>query len=290
MKTRLITAGVGLLILAVVLACYNLIVIDIMAFIVCLLAIYEAFCAFGLKKEIYIFVGIAIYTAAVFLGNHYISTVYFLSLTFLLIVYLSACLVKNFEKINFAKLGGFLFFAATVIISFYSIIYIKWALPVEYYGYLGLYFIMIGLGSAWGGDGMAYFAGRLFGKRKLAPRVSPNKTVEGAIGGVIGSMLIGVLVTLIFTAIAGDDIGFANMSLGITQYLTICALCAVCSVFGILGDLFASVVKRQSNIKDYGTIFPGHGGILDRFDSVMFISPVMYTVVVSPIVHVIVGV
>ena len=125
---------------------------------------------------------------------------------------------------------------------------------------------------AWGGDTSAYFAGRAFGRHKLAPIVSPHKTVEGAIGGVVGSMAAGVLVTFAYSLLDGS---FPLLTVEVTArgYLAILGLGAVASVLGILGDLFASAVKRQVGIKDYGTIFPGHGGILDRFDSVMFIAP-----------------
>ena len=131
---------------------------------------------------------------------------------------------------------------------------------------------------SWGGDTCAYFAGRAFGKHKLAPVVSPNKTVEGAIGGVIGSVVIGLLATIIYSALSGR---FASLTVAVTarHYIIIAAMGAVASVLGILGDLFASAVKRQVGIKDYGTIFPGHGGILDRFDSVMFIAPLVSIVV-----------
>ena len=155
---------------------------------------------------------------------------------------------------------------------------LKELLPVETYGYDAMFFILLILCFAWGGDTCAYFAGRAFGKHKLAPVVSPNKTVEGAIGGVIGSVVIGLLATIIYSALSGR---FASLTVAVTarHYIIIAAMGAVASVLGILGDLFASAVKRQVGIKDYGTIFPGHGGILDRFDSVMFIAPLVSIVV-----------
>ena len=119
----------------------------------------------------------------------------------------------------------------------------------------------------------------MFGKHKLAPVVSPHKTVEGAVGGVVGSMLLGVAVTLVYTSVFGKLIGVPMARLGFSYYGIILILGAIGAVLGILGDLFASAVKRQCNIKDYGTIFPGHGGILDRFDSVMFIAPFVCIVV-----------
>lgn len=125
------------------------------------------------------------------------------------------------------------------------------------------------LAFAWGGDTFAYFTGRLFGKHKLAPLVSPHKTVEGAIGGILGSGLVGVLCTVAARGLTGHAAG------SMFGYIAVFLLGMGCSVLGILGDLFASAIKLQLGIKDYGTIFPGHGGIMDRFDSVLFITPLV---------------
>ena len=138
---------------------------------------------------------------------------------------------------------------------------------------------MLSLCYAWGGDSAAYFTGRFLGRHKLAPEVSPHKTIEGAIGGVCGSVLLGVLATWIYSTLANRlEMFTAGRGSG-KLYLLIALMGAVASVLGILGDLFASAVKRQCGIKDYGSIFPGHGGILDRFDSVMFIAPFVTIVV-----------
>ena len=151
-------------------------------------------------------------------------------------------------------------------------------LPFATFQYDAIYFILLILCFAWGGDTFAYFAGRAFGKHKLAPIVSPNKTVEGAIGGICGSMLIGVIATVIYGMLSGRYAAF-TVEVTVRHYLVVVGMGAIASVLGILGDLFASAVKRQVGIKDYGTIFPGHGGILDRFDSVMFIAPFVSIVV-----------
>ena len=145
-------------------------------------------------------------------------------------------------------------------------------LPFDQYRYDAIYFILLILCFAWGGDTAAYFAGRAFGKHKLAPIVSPHKTVEGAGGGVLGSMAAGCVLTLVYSLLSARH-NVLSIQVQPRHYLVLLGMGAVASVLGILGDLFASSVKRQVGIKDYGTIFPGHGGILDRFDSVMFIAP-----------------
>ena len=166
-----------------------------------------------------------------------------------------------------------------IIFCFFSFIYLKRLLPAADYGYDAIYFMYLILGFSWGGDSAAYFAGRFFGKHKLAPVVSPNKTVEGAVGGVLGSMFMGVVITLIYSLVCYKVLGLPLNALGVGFYFMIALLGACASVLGILGDLLASAVKRQCGIKDYGTIFPGHGGVLDRFDSVMFVAPFVSIVV-----------
>ena len=172
---------------------------------------------------------------------------------------------------GFGRLSSFALFSCVILLSFYSFVYLKYRLPRAEYSAEAIYFIVLILCYAWGGDTFAYFAGRFFGKHKLAPIVSPKKTVEGAIGGILGCVLLGEICTYVYQNIADkSDIFFHGVAPAF--YLVVAVLGVIAAVLGILGDLFASVVKRQHGIKDYGTIFPGHGGILDRFDSVLFVS------------------
>ena len=114
----------------------------------------------------------------------------------------------------------------------------------------GSFIVLLPLLAAWGADTCALFSGMLFGKHKLAPVVSPKKTVEGAVGGVVGGAVLVLIAAVIM-----------NRTLDLEMPL------------GEIGDLSFSVIKRQTGIKDYGHIFPGHGGVLDRFDSVLFVAP-----------------
>jgi len=129
----------------------------------------------------------------------------------------------------------------------------------------GVGWVFVLLAASWLGDTGAYFAGRAFGRHKLASRLSPKKTWEGAIGGFFTSMAGAVLFGILF------DLD--------TSWIVLAGLGGVLDVFGVLGDLAESMLKRAFGVKDSGGILPGHGGILDRVDSVLFAGPVLYLVV-----------
>lgn len=114
-------------------------------------------------------------------------------------------------------------------------------------------------------DTFAFFAGKAFGKHKLAPKVSPNKTVEGSIGGILGNVACGLLFAFVMDRFFDAGIGYGAMAL----------LALLCSIVAQMGDLSFSLIKREFGIKDYGHLFLEHGGVLDRFDSVLFVTPVV---------------
>src|SRR5690606_4499891 len=116
---------------------------------------------------------------------------------------------------------------------------------------------------AWLGDTGAYFAGRFFGKRKLYPAVSPKKTWAGAIGGVMGSVLAAAVVKL-------------GLMDGVLSWTDVLLIAIPGAVLGQMGDLVESLVKRSTGVKDSGALLPGHGGILDRVDAVLFLAPYVY--------------
>ena len=124
----------------------------------------------------------------------------------------------------------------------------------------GAYTVWLIFLCSWGSDTCAYLAGVAFGKHKMAPVLSPKKSVEGAVGGVVGAILLGIIYA-------------AATKGGMVEYAIICGVGALISM---VGDLAASAIKRNQGIKDYGKLIPGHGGILDRFDSVIFTAPIIY--------------
>ena len=146
------------------------------------------------------------------------------------------------------------FFGVIYVAVMLSFIYLTRNLPD------GKFLVWLIFLCSWGCDTCAYCVGMLIGKHKMAPVLSPKKSIEGAVGGVAGAALLGVIYA---TATHGK----------MAEYAVICAVGALISM---VGDLAASAIKRNQNIKDYGKLIPGHGGILDRFDSVIITAPVIY--------------
>lgn len=181
-------------------------------------------------------------------------------LLFLVIMITCVCLsISIFDlKHNFIE-------GALTILGFLYIPVIFSLIPKIESMTFGKYFVWLIFISSWGNDTFAYYSGRIFGKHKLCPQVSPNKSVEGAIGGIIGS----ILCCTIFGIIMSDY----GLNINILHYALIGL---IGSMFAIIGDLGASSIKRYIGIKDYSNLIPGHGGILDRFDSTLFVAIVVY--------------
>lgn len=162
-----------------------------------------------------------------------------------------------------------------VSIAIFSILYVAVMFSFVYLireqrGIFGRRTVWLIFIASWGSDTCAYVVGKLFGKHKLTPILSPKKTVEGAIGGVVGSFLLGALYAYVVfhTWPAGEGVEISMIRFGIAS--------ALGAIISQIGDLTASAIKREYGVKDYGDIIPGHGGILDRFDSVIFAAPALY--------------
>ena len=150
-----------------------------------------------------------------------------------------------------------------ILAGFFGVFYVAVMLSYIYQTRIlpgGIFTVWLVFVCSWGCDTCAYCVGMLIGKHKMAPVLSPKKSIEGAVGGVVGAALLGVI--------------YAAATQGkMAEYALICAVGALISM---VGDLAASAIKRNQNIKDYGKLIPGHGGILDRFDSVIITAPVIY--------------
>lgn len=141
----------------------------------------------------------------------------------------------------------------------------------------GMFYVLIGILSAWLSDVGGFFGGRFFGRHKLCPSISPKKTVEGAVGSLVLNLAAMLLCGLLFSSFYAGEVRIS--------YPVLVFIGAVGTVLSILGDLSFSLIKRSCHIKDFGEILPGHGGILDRFDSVIFEAPFVFLLMqIFPIV------
>ena len=136
----------------------------------------------------------------------------------------------------------------------------------------GTYLIWLAFIGAWGSDTCAYCVGMLIGKHKLPSELSPKKSIEGCIAGIVGAGLIGFLYATIFKS---------HLTTIDNPQMTLAIIGAASSVLSQIGDLAASAIKRNHGIKDYGKLIPGHGGILDRFDSIIFTAPIVYLLLMT---------
>lgn len=179
-----------------------------------------------------------------------------------MIVLLLAAVVRR-GKDSVTEMSALYMLTSYVVLSFASIVLLR-------AGYRGNYLYLLVFIGSWVSDTGAWFFGRLFGKHKLIPEVSPKKTVEGAVGGVLSAALAFVLYGFIIHRMD------AALS---PNYLILAVSGVICAIVSQFGDLIASLVKRHYGIKDYGNVFPGHGGVMDRFDSVLLVSPVLYLLI-----------
>ncbi|MBQ6996999.1 MAG: phosphatidate cytidylyltransferase [Oscillospiraceae bacterium] len=260
MKTRVLTAAIAVPVLLVILLALPKLVAAIVLGLMCALASYELLSATGFLKHIRLVIYSSVMALLVPVWSYLGSSIVWANagiLVFCAAVFTEMML--NHIKLRFDRIA--VCFVAGVVIPylFSSIVRIHIADGT------GRFFVLIPLIIAFISDSGAYFVGLYLGRRKLAPAISPNKTVEGAIGGLIASVL-GMLLYMFILDIA---FGFK------VNYLAVIVYGIVCAAAGVFGDLCFSVIKRQAGIKDYGTLIPGHGGILDRFDSMVIIAPLV---------------
>ncbi len=266
MKTRIISATVGVLLFLAVLmfsttmvfdSCYPVILTVTLA-VLAAIATYEILNNTKIVKNKIITVPAMIFAAGgVFMFSYgldkQVMLVYFVYIAILLTV--SLFIHEKTSPVELAAAQAYPLFLA---ISFSCLDRLQ--------RNFGLFAFLLVFLFAWCSDTFAYFTGVFFGKHKLCPALSPKKTVEGAVGGIVGCMLSIAVACLI------EGFTFTDSAFWI---LTLTA--PVFSVLGMVGDISASYIKRHSGIKDYGNIMPGHGGVLDRFDSVLLITPVFYS-------------
>ena len=224
-------------------------------------ALVELFRVFKLANSRLAYIG---YLLTIF---YYVMIYYYRSTGILLFLIMLLLLLLMFYVFSYPKFNikqvSMIFFGILYVAVTFSFIYL-----IRTRGNYGKYLVWLIFIPSWGSDTCAYCFGMLFGKHKLSPILSPNKTIEGAVGGIIGSALLGALYTYIMFYRINKDINFSCLRVGIA--------CGIGAIISMIGDLTASAIKRDFKVKDYGNIIPGHGGVLDRFDSVIFTAPALY--------------
>ncbi|MGN0394867.1 MAG: phosphatidate cytidylyltransferase [Coprococcus sp.] len=201
-----------------------------------------------------------LYYVCLYLGRHsLLIPIMVLYLLAVLAIYVLTYPTYDDKKIMAAFMA---FFYVSVMLSFVYLIR-----DMEH----GLVLVLLIFVSSWGNDTCAYLVGRAIGKHKMSPKLSPKKSVEGLIGGIIGSGILGVIFGILYNNFVAE----MNMA-----PLIFAAIGAVAAIPAVIGDLAASAIKRNNDIKDYGKLIPGHGGILDRFDSIIFTAPIVYYLII----------
>ena len=257
LKSRLLVSVVGIpVLLWVVLAGHELVIMAVLALLAGIGAMELQQCVSGVKRsELVGMSGIS----AVFVVVWYHLRPENIGLLLLIeaVIFFGYAIIKGGE-IKFAQTAAALFGSLAIGYSFSGFLRV---LAMGYSrAYLLLPFIL-----SFACDTFAYFVGCTIGKHKLAPKVSPKKSVEGSIGGLLGNVVCGVFFVYVMDTWFGGAIGYGSM--------VVLALC--CGVVAQVGDLSFSLIKREYGIKDYGKLFLAHGGVLDRFDSVLFVTPVI---------------
>ena len=265
MLKRILTSVVGVAILLPVLIFSDTYVFPIAVTIVSLIALYEMFSCIGLKNKnwatlpAYLIGGILPILVKVMHGSGHLGNI-MLVLIVAYIIYLFSIIIFRNTHYSINEMTLAFMTSVYIIAGFLSIVFLR-----ELYGNI---YLLVFIG-AWITDIFAYFSGRFFGKHKLCEAVSPKKTIEGSIGGII-------FCSLSFAVFAIITKGFNQH---ISYYLIYSALGIIVSAISQIGDLSMSLIKRQYKIKDFGKIFPGHGGILDRFDSIIAVALALFIIV-----------
>ncbi len=269
MKQRLITAGIGLLLFAVIMFFFETIVYNIALALLSFLAVFELLWSTKFVRNKTLLGASLVFAAAVpFLRMPFLRKYSILFMAAFVGV-LFGILLKNHKTIRLEQIGTVFFVSIFFPFALTSLIYIR----DEFGAAQGLYYTLLIFACAWGADAGAYFAGRMWGKRKLAPEISPNKTIEGMIGGIVSCLILMALISWGYQAYMGSQGLNADI-----RWATMLAVGLIGSFLSVFGDLSASIIKRQCAIKDFGSIMPGHGGVVDRFDSVFFVAPFFYVV------------
>ncbi len=270
MKVRLLTS-LGIAVLGLPLLIFSdYIVYPIALALLATLSCWELLRVFGMHRRLAIAIPTYVLSSCLPFFSYGLFFPAEKQVTYLLIValsvfayllYLAGYAVMSRGRANYTDIAKVFTAVTYVTVSFTSMSLLR-------YMSNGVYLFELIFIGAWVCDSFAYFTGRLLGKHKLAPELSPKKTIEGSVGGILFTVAAFAVYGLIIEAIS-------DLS---ANYLVLCLSGLFISVISQIGDLFASLIKREHGVKDYSSILPGHGGIMDRFDSILIVSPVLMVI------------
>ncbi len=259
MFTKRLISSIILVVLAIIVLCRGGALLYGVVMAISLIGMYELYRVMNIEKKALGMVGyltaVSYYGLIWFDGHIYVTLMAIAALMLLMALYVFTFPKYKTEEITIAFFG--IFYVAVMLSYLYQVremtdgIHLVWLIVI----------------SSWGCDTCAYCVGMLIGKHKLAPVLSPKKSIEGAVGGAVGALLLGLLFAFLFK---NDLTELRN------PYVACASACFIAAIISQVGDLAASAIKRNHDVKDYGHLIPGHGGILDRFDSVLFTAPAIY--------------
>lgn len=271
MKTRILTALAAIVVILVpCIAFMHTVVLPIILGLFAAIAVHEVIKATGGKNNVILALS-CITAAAVPFIFHFNIEIPFMPVAIVYALVYFIIMVPMHKITTFNDVITALFATVAIPSSISVFILLRDIYIIKPYSYTkssGVFLILFAMFCAWMTDTFAYFSGKFLGKHKLCPNVSPNKTIEGAIGGVIGAIVANLILFFVF-----DKFFFTVHTLVWWQIIIISAVLSVVSMFG---DLSASLIKRNHGIKDFGKIFPGHGGVMDRIDSCLFVLPALF--------------
>ncbi len=265
MAVRLISAFIGIALALVVLFLNTTFLFPLAIAGVIAIILTELTQAIGGMQFRLAYAGVLLYGIVTPFLEFYGCQAYMPLAHFICLLLVFVAFIRNSQKFHVEQIAFMLMSAILVTKS------LSFVIPIKNVDEHGMVYVVLALCGAWIADSGAYFAGITLGKHKLCPTISPKKTVEGFVGGLVANAVVFALICLGYSLIVKFTGGTVEVN-----YFAAVVLGAVSAVISVLGDLCASVVKRQKGIKDYGSIMPGHGGMMDRFDSVLFVVPTMY--------------
>ena len=261
MKVRIISGAVAVALLVLVLWMHQTIVFPICIAAISTIAIFELFRAKDCLRYRISFYAAILYSISspVLQFFHLSNVVQIIMVTMIMIIFLDG--VVQHKRLKMEQVC-FMLVSALFVTKSLGLLQVLLQSDERF----GLIYVILALCAAWIADTGAYFTGTFLGKHKLCPEVSPKKTVEGFIGGIVATIVVFFVFSLIYGVVAEVKV----------RYGWVIFIAAACAVISVLGDLTASILKRQCSMKDFGNIMPGHGGVMDRFDSALFTVPVFY--------------